>query len=40
MKDLKKKYEDIRQAEIDAQPKKREIVAEAPKAPVEEGWSS
>ncbi len=33
MKEVKKKYEDIRKAKIEAEPKKKEVIAEKPKPP-------
>ena len=31
MKDVKKKYEEIKKAKLDAEPKKKEVVVEKPK---------
>ena len=39
MKELKKKYEEIKKAKIEAEPKKKEVVVVAkPVAPPAEGW--
>ena len=35
MKELKKKYDDIKKMKMDAQPKKKEVVVEKPKVQVE-----
>jgi hypothetical protein len=33
MKDVKKKYEEIKKAKMDAEPKSKNVVVEKPKAP-------